>query len=590
MSKETGGFFRKVVRFVANPTTEWSSLETQEADAGESEYAKSEIKAMIERKRRNDFVRKREFDMLRKIRREGLSADAVMALNTPSNLDPDSRPHTNGAPSDMAVKAKIDAIEQQMVGVSSSRSGTRPPAHVPTLPLDFGQPVTQTVAERPTQAAGLSTDIAMALDLVPTPAGTTTPAANDPRPVAPTSNAASAASLLAASGFLPQQDFHVAEMVHDPELDEAVIAFANADFDQCERCLLDLIQPGAARCDHTETWMALFDFYRALDLPQPFDNLAITFAQKFGLSAPQWYSLPDKVARFLAQQKPATQASAPEAKGGTEAPSSNAQTAAPEPAHGWIAPQEIDSEAVAQLRTEILQLPRPWVMDWSQVKNLTPEGADTLGQLIRQWAREPIELHWIGPDTLLNVLGDLAPTGSRSVDPAYWMLHLDVLRMCNNPIQFDEVAIDYCVTYEQSPPSWEPTVCKVRLSHDGLSPQTRPLTHVSKVVTSFVESQFHNEVEFVQVAALNLSGQLVGDISATLTQLDSQLGASVSLEVDCQHLLRVDFIAAGDLLNWVLARRSESRIVIFNNPHRLIALFFGAMGINEHAQVKLQTV
>ena len=37
MSKETGGFFRKVVRFVANPTTEWSSLDTQEAEAGESE-------------------------------------------------------------------------------------------------------------------------------------------------------------------------------------------------------------------------------------------------------------------------------------------------------------------------------------------------------------------------------------------------------------------------------------------------------------------------------------------------------------------------------------------------------------------------
>ena len=51
------------------------------------------------------------------------------------------------------------------------------------------------------------------------------------------------------------------------------------------------------------------------------------------------------------------------------------------------------------------------------------------------------------------------------------------------------------------------------------------------------------------------------------------------------------------LLNWVrhtlhddLARRGENRFVIFNNPHRLIALFFGAMGINEHAQVKLQTV
>ena len=588
MSKETGGFFRKVVRFVANPTTEWSSLDTQEADAGESEYAKSEIKAMIERKRRNDFVRKREFDMLRKIRREGLSADAALALNTPSNLDPDSRPHTNGAPSDIAVKAKIDEIEQQMVGAGSTRTTPKPPVHVPTLPLDFGQPADSAAAARPTQAAGLSTDIAIALDLVP-PASPTpdTAPAKTVVPTAATQPASS--SLLATSGFVPQQDFHVAEMVHDPELDEAVIAFANADFEQCERCLLDLIQPDAARHDHTETWMALFDYYRALDLPQQFDNLAVTFAQKFGLSAPQWYSLPDKVARFLAQQKPAT-AKPASTDGAAASITADSPAAPPEPAHGWIAPENIDGDAVSQLRTEILQLPRPWVMDWSRVQNLTPEGADHLGQLIRQWAREPIELHWLGTDQLLHVLGDLAPTGSRSVDPAYWMLHLDVLRMCNNPIQFDEVAIDYCVTYELSPPSWEPTACKVRLSNDGVSPQTRPLTHVSKVITSFVESQFHNEVEFVQVAALNLSGQLVGDISSTLTQLDSQLGASVSLEVDCQHLLRVDFIAAGDLLNWVLARRGENRTVIFNNPHRLIALFFGAMGINEHAHVKLQTV
>ena len=237
-----------------------------------------------------------------------------------------------------------------------------------------------------------------------------------------------------------------------------------------------------------------------------------------------------------------------------------------------------------------LQLPRPWVMDWSKVRNLTPEGADHLGQLIRQWAREAIELHWLSADHLLQVLGDLAPTGSRSVDPAYWMLHLDVLRMCNNPIQFDEVAIDYCVTYEQSPPSWEPPKGLVQHTEEGISPPTRPLSHVSEVTTSFIESQMHEEVEFVQVARLNLSGQLLGDIGDTLRHLDDQLGASVTLEIDCQHLLRVDFIAAGDLLNWVLSRRSEGRQVIFLQPHRLLALFFGAMGINEHARVRLQTV
>ncbi|MCC2673483.1 MAG: hypothetical protein K0R58_430, partial [Ramlibacter sp.] len=73
--KDSSSFFRKVVKFVANPATDWAQLGTPPEDARESEYAKSELKAMIERKRRNDFVRKREFDMLRKVRREGLTGE-----------------------------------------------------------------------------------------------------------------------------------------------------------------------------------------------------------------------------------------------------------------------------------------------------------------------------------------------------------------------------------------------------------------------------------------------------------------------------------------------------------------------------------
>jgi hypothetical protein len=38
----------------------------------------------------------------------------------------------------------------------------------------------------------------------------------------------------------------------------------------------------------------------------------------------------------------------------------------------------------------------------------------------------------------------------------------------------------------------------------------------------------------------------------------------------------------------VLARRGEDRSVSFSDSHRLVALFFGAMGINEHAKVKVR--
>src|SRR5215207_9185313 len=71
--EENNGLLSKVVKFVKNPTTSWADLDHQEADR-ESTYSKQMLKEMIERKRRNDFVRKREFDMLRKMRRSELMA------------------------------------------------------------------------------------------------------------------------------------------------------------------------------------------------------------------------------------------------------------------------------------------------------------------------------------------------------------------------------------------------------------------------------------------------------------------------------------------------------------------------------------
>lgn len=592
MSKESGSFLRKVARFVANPTTDWSDLDAPPSDAGESDYAKTEIKAMIERKRRNDFVRKRELDMLRKIRREGLNPDAALAMGGASNLDPESRPQS-GARSDIAVKAKIDEIELQMVGVSA-----RP------------APVTLT------QAAGLPTVPGGSVDLPITapdrlnpptlPFVDHAPTVLTPSPVDVPKPGAPAMGVPMVGVTMPGgMGVHVVEMAHDPELDEAVIAFANADFDQCEQCLLNLVHPGSSRHEHAETWLVLFDFYRALDLPHKFDNLAVSYAQHFGVSAPQWYSLPQRVASLIESDTSALGAD----EGHTDATARPSLVDAPRgtdeealdgpmtegrewdvPQPGWIAPSVIDPEALAQLRVALLQLPRPWRIDWQAVTQVTPEAAHQLSQLLQHWAREPMDLIWVGAPHLLALLEDLTPTGSRDADPAHWMLRLDLLRMVNQPVEFDEVAIDYCVTYELSPPSWEPTRCTVREQQDAVSAPTAPMSHVSDITTSFVESQLHQEIAYVQVAALNLSGQLVGDIGATLQRLDNQLGGSVSLEVDCSHLLRVDFIAAGDLLNWVLARRAEQRQVCFVNPHRLVALFFGAMGINEHATVKLQMV
>ena len=579
MSNDAGNFLRKMVKFVANPTTDWTELDGAGETDRASEFAKAEIKAMIERKRRNDFVRKRELDMLRKIRREGLSQDAALALTAPSNLDGDSRSNS-GARSDIAVKAKIDEIEQQMVGASASpqrppeaSQGTTNTRALSSLPATSVPPIEGATAQRPParELPPLSLDIS---DEVLQVARQQQPrTAHDPRP---------AYSPMAPSGFANPFAVDVCEVVHDPDLDEAVIAFANADFEQCEQSLVNLLQPGGIKHEQADAWMVLFDLYRALDLPQRFDALAIAYAHQFGLSAPHWYSLPERVSRHLSEQ-PGHNSPIPVA---THSP---ADSQLPATLEGWIAPPLLDADGVGRLRCEVLQLPRPWAMDWAGLDRVTPDAAGQLSQLFRQWAHGQEQMTWIGIDRLDEVLAEAAPTGTRDVDPAFWMLRLEMLRLCNRADRFDEVAIDYCMTYEQSPPSWESSGCNVKLMADATCTQTVSLSHISEVSTNFVESQLADEdISIVQQASLELAGQLVGDIGSTLSELDRQLGHSPLVQLDCSHLIRVDFIAAGDLLNWVLARRAENRQITFLNPHRLVALFFGAMGISEHAKITLQ--
>ena len=569
--KDTTSFFRKVVKFVANPTTEWAEIGMPVEEARETEFAKGELKAMIERKRRNDFVRKREFDMLRKVRREGLTSEQLAALGGSSRLDDsEAKIADGGARPDGGVKAKIDEIEQQMVGDTYAGPGpgaprrspdfynapTEPaamgltPSRAATLGMSEGGRVEEFLAGRAAEAAPAAGSVAvMGAGLSPLSSIRLDPASPD---------------------FAHAFTAELGDVAHDADLDEAVIAFANADFEQCEQALLTLTGASGTRAQHAETWLVLFDLYRAIGQQHKFESLALDYAQQFGWSAPQWFSMPKLVAEAA----------------GDERPSSSRI----EGQVGWVCPAHADADDVAMLASLSLQMPLPWVFDWTALRSIDAEACARLSELFRRWIPQRLDMRWLGGERLFNVLQDAAPNGVRDADPAFWQVRLDALRMTNRPDQFDEAAIDYCVTYEVSPPSWEAARCEVRVSGAGASTSAPPLSVMSDVSTSFLESRLTEDAGLVQVGTVELSGQMVGDIGSTLTKMDAELGAASIINVSCAKLIRVDFIAAGDLLNWVLARRAENRSVAFVDAHRMVALFFGAMGINEHARVKVRNI
>ncbi len=649
---EGGGLFRRMARKVAAPARELVGMTPRETDIRATEFDKAEMKAMIERKRRNDYVRKRELDTLRRIRREGLSGDQAQALTMQSSRMDESveARSTQSSVQSVGIKAKIDAIERQMVGASSGVSAGGPPAKpapraAPTLPPGPPPPILTTTIFDPEDAAPtlrvpLSADdehetVArldggpLSFDMPPehaVPEGPETApttrsfintmpydgAGDDPfappRPVRDTAHAPlefthtpfpAPAPAPTWQPLPPLQETHpyaagapaprtaptsqstvdlgggerveVSEVVHDEALDEAVIAFAGGDFAGCEKALQALTGPRGERRDHDETWLVLFDLYRAIGQQTKFETVTMEYVERFHRSAPQWFSLPRQLAEA------------------TKKPDSGKSIAG---GIGWVCPPSLDAEAVSRLDALSMQLPSPWVMDWTALSTMDVEGASKLQKLFLSWANQPLSLSWIAGEKLFSVLQDLAPTGVRDADPVYWMLRLEALRLAHRPDQFDEVAIDYCVTFEVSPPSWENARCKAQLSGETHNTRTLSLSVVGEATTSFMDTSMLAEDMApptpVQITSVELAGQLSGDLADLLGRLTKQVGDSRVIRISCALLMRVDFVAAGDLLNWVAQRHAEGREIVFHETHRLVALMFGAMGINETARVQLR--
>ena len=82
-----------------------------------------------------------------------------------------------------------------------------------------------------------------------------------------------------------------------------------------------------------------------------------------------------------------------------------------------------------------------------------------------------------------------------------------------------------------------------------------------------------------------LPGHIENDATAVLDALAEGARPGQPLIIPCARLIRIDFSAAGSVLNWAAAQQAQKREVHFQNLHRVVAVFFNVVGINEHAWV-----
>src|SRR3569832_938740 len=309
----------------------------------------------------------------------------------------------------------------------------------------------------------------------------------------------------------------VDEFAHDPELEEASIRFANGDDAGAEAGLLDVLDPNAARVDHDETWLTLFDLYRATGQQDRFETAAIDFAGRFGRSAPQWFSIPEAVGRMQA---------APAA-----APASEKQQPS------WTSPSSLGTQTLAALNAALGKAAQPWRLSWTKLNAIDDGAVEGLTRLFTQWATQPVQLRFIGADNFEKVLKNATPSGDKGVNPAWWKLRMEVLRVMHRPDEFELVALDYCVTYEVSPPSWDSARCKYKpLQDDGSYVAGHTIigeafhdSLMTGLSTAFGDSNTAGpNSQMSNVSTVELAGQVTGDATEALEMLEAKLlGADV---------------------------------------------------------------
>jgi ABC-type transporter Mla MlaB component len=515
--EESGRLLSKVAKFVRNPLKDWAELDAQDSTSSDTGYSREMLKEMIERRQRNDFVRRREFDMLRKLRqREAAGSRSA----TPSSFNISSTGKTAGRA--LTLK-KIDEIEEQM---SQQWWKGRPQGNG-----EGAAPVDPAALAAQQERAYADTEPGL-----PPPDG-----ADGPQP---------------------------SRLMVEGSLEEASIRFAHGDDAGAEAILLQSLAPDGGQADHDDTWRSLLDLYRATGDAEKFVQATTRYAQRFKRPGPEWVSL-----RALARDVQAADVARRGVRIGGAPADAN-----------WFSPHQLTRGALSGLTQALAGAGAVWTLDWRALTGIDADAAAPLRALFEHWASSPVQLRFVGADRLLAVLAVATPHNDRRTDPVWWQLRMAALRVANAADDFELVALNYCIAYEVSPPPWQDPVGSY--TDVGASGGPKPA-----MGTSF-EWANQPSAEPAPAAAVAghslLAGELSGECHGLWRQLDAELADAAVPTISCAALVRVDFAAAGTLLNWVMERAARDQRVEFVDAHRMIAAFFKVIGIADHADVAVR--
>ena len=325
-----------------------------------------------------------------------------------------------------------------------------------------------------------------------------------------------------------------------PAIEEAAVLYANGQSAEAHARLKKALEGEDLGAWKLQVWLMMFDVLQQLGRKQEFEERALDFVVKLERSPPVWTDAPP----------------APK-----QNPSLRTGGAASVSLTGALGAQS--AGALEQLRKAADKQPK-LRLDFGKLQGIEPAGCKLLHATLKYFRTAKKDVWLTGEATLLKLLRDGAKAGDKSVDTSVWLLLLDLYQMLGLQNEFEEAAVDYAVTYEVSPPSWEAPPPR---------PKGEPMAESQPVATLVADESFH------------VSGEVAGQSDQLFTDLGAYAAAANPVVLDFGAARRVDFVNAGRLLNVLEKLKAEGKQLVIRGAGEMIIALFAVMGIPKVARI-----
>lgn len=315
--------------------------------------------------------------------------------------------------------------------------------------------------------------------------------------------------------------------------DEAAMLFANGN-DVEAAAVLEAALDGAVGEEAGEgLWLMLLDLHRLAGERQRFDQRGAAYAARFEKSSPSWEDL---------------------------------SVPGPAPAPDVIPCVTLNgslSSQAAQQFGKLVEFARSnggVRLDLGRLRGADDVGCQILRKTLAEMKRERIAFELLNAAHLANMLAGQLACGRRERQES-WKLLFDLLQCVGEFDRFEEFAIDYAITFEESPPSWEaPSVVQA----DALSK---------------LEAAVRPDCN------LRFEGEITANSQDQVRKLASFAAERSLVDVDCSRLRRVDFSSAGTIFNILATLRGQGKLVVFRHVNNMVAALLRVMGVDQVAQI-----